>query len=113
MGGVLLLALGFLGWQLLARESGSLVVVRVDGQVVAEYPLSEERTVSLEGYQGGSNTLVISGGSARMTEADCPDGLCVNQGEIRYDGETIVCLPHRIVVEITGGDSISVDGLAR
>ena len=37
-----------------------------------------------------------------MTEADCPDKICVNTGKISKIGETIVCLPHRVVVEIQG-----------
>ena len=35
-----------------------------------------------------------------MKEADCPDKYCVKQGKIKNVGETIVCLPHKVVVEI-------------
>lgn len=113
IGGVLILALGLFGWRLFSQEEGSQVVVRIDGQITAEYSLTEDRTVILNGCDGGNNTLEIADGTARMTEADCPDGLCVHQGEISYDGQTIVCLPHRIVVEIRGGENMDVDGLAR
>lgn len=113
IGGVLLLAIGLFGLKLFSQEKGSRAVVRIDGQITAEYSLTEDQTVILNGYDGGQNTLVIAGGTARMAEADCPDGLCVHQGEISYDGQTIVCLPHRIVVEIQGGENPDVDGLAR
>jgi hypothetical protein len=37
-----------------------------------------------------------------MTQADCPDKLCVHQKAISATGETIVCLPNKVVVEIAG-----------
>ena len=48
------------------------------------------------------NVLTIHDGSADMTEADCRDRICVSHAKIRKSGETIVCLPHKIVVEIVG-----------
>ena len=59
---------------------------------------SIEFTVS--GYQGGINSIIISNGSVTVSDADCPDKLCVKTGKINRAGETIVCLPHRVVVEI-------------
>ncbi|MFR4337598.1 MAG: NusG domain II-containing protein [Lachnospira pectinoschiza] len=50
-----------------------------------------------------------------MTDADCPDKLCVKTGMISKTGETIVCLPHRVVVEIIGAaaDDSGVDSIVR
>jgi hypothetical protein len=47
-----------------------------------------------------------------MKDADCPDKLCEKTGKISKNGETIVCLPHRVVVEIQGGEG-NVDSLVR
>ena len=52
------------------------------------------------------NTLVIKDGEASMTEADCPDGICVAHRPIKNTGESIVCLPHKIVVEIQSEENI-------
>ena len=41
-----------------------------------------------------------------MTYADCPDELCVRQGWIEYDGQSIICLPNKITVMVSGGDSL-------
>ena len=38
-----------------------------------------------------------------MAEADCPDRLCVRRGPVRYAGETIICLPHKLVVTVRSG----------
>lgn len=89
----------------LTHTSGSMVIVKVDGVTVRELTLDDEASFSVEGYQGGINRIVIHDGKAYVTEADCPDGLCVKTGEISRTGETIVCLPHRVVVEIKGESS--------
>jgi hypothetical protein len=48
-----------------------------------------------------------------MAEADCPDGLCVKQHKIDKTGQTIVCLPHRVVIEIEGGQTNELDGVVQ
>ncbi len=48
----------------------------------------------------GSNTIKIEGGGVTVTDADCPDGYCVSHVKISNEGETIVCLPHRLVIKI-------------
>jgi hypothetical protein len=93
------------------KADGASVDVHVDGKVAASYPLSTDREVEL-GYNG-HNSLVIKGGLAKVTDADCPDKLCVRQKAISKEGETIVCLPHRLVVKISGGEDSGVDGVVR
>lgn len=112
-GVVLLAALACgLAWHLLHREPGEWAVVEVDGRETARYPLTEECAVVIEGYDDGRNTLVVQDGSAYVTDANCPDRLCEKQGRISKNGETIVCLPNRVVVTVRGGESPALDGLA-
>ena len=47
-----------------------------------------------------------------MTDANCPDKYCVHQNPIHSAGEVIVCLPNKLVVEITGKQS-DVDLIVR
>lgn len=84
------------------KEEGNTAVVRVSGEVTATYTLAEDRRVLIEGKAGGTNTLVIENGTVRMTEASCPDKLCVHQGRVHLQGQTIVCLPNEVVIEILG-----------
>lgn len=84
-------------------EKGEFAQVTVDGREIARYPLSEDREVTVEGI-GGENKLVISNGKADVCEADCPDKVCVDHRSISNVGETIVCLPHKVVVKIVGAD---------
>lgn len=104
IGGCLLAALVCCGLWLLLRRDGGTVIVEQEGRETARYALDVDRTVRIEG-PGGYNTLVIEGGQARLSDADCPNRLCVKTGSIRHGGESIVCLPHRLVVRIVGGAS--------
>ena len=102
--GCLLAALVLGGLWLLLREGGAAVVVEQNGRETARYAIHEDRTVRIEGEEG-YNLLVIQGGEAWLSEADCPNLLCVKTGKIRYAGQSIVCLPHRLAVRIAGGAS--------
>lgn len=103
-GGALLLWLG------LTRQAGGVARVQVDGETVMELPLNQDARVVL-GEDRHTNTLVIENGAARVEQADCPDQVCVRQGAVRYNGESIVCLPHKLIVSIEGGGSNGVDGI--
>ncbi len=90
----------------LTKETGACVIVRVDGQQVATYSLLEDGEYSLN---GGTNVLRIQDGKAYLTEADCPDHLCVKQGKVDQTGETITCLPNRLTVTVYGAEDSGVD----
>ena len=56
----------------------------------------------------GNNKIIINDSTVWMEDADCPDKVCVKTGKIKNPGQTIVCLPHRTVIEITG-DNADID----
>lgn len=58
----------------------------------------------------GNNTVKISDDGAQMIDADCRDLLCVKEGHKTKAGQTIVCLPNKVVVEIKGEDKVQIDG---
>ena len=108
---LLLLGLGsFLLLQNL-QEAGDTVTVTVDGTVYGTYPLSEDRTLTVDTGRG-TNTLRIEGGRVWISEADCPNHDCVEKGAIAKQGQIILCLPHKLSVTITeqeggGADAVS------
>ena len=106
----LIISLSVLLFVFLTREEGAIADVYVDGVKVAEYPLSIDGVYYIN---NGSNVLVIEDGAAYMREANCPDKFskngCVNTGKISYVGQTIVCLPNKIIVEIVGEGEGIVD----
>ena len=97
---VLAVALIALSLFLLLRRGGSDVVLTVDGEEIGRYSLLEDRTVEIPSHNGGSNTVVIANGAASVSDASCPDQICVSHRKISMDGEVIVCLPNRLVVSI-------------
>ena len=80
------------------------VVIKVDGNVYWSGPLSEDTVVDVTGFDDGYNRVEIHDGVVYVSDADCPDKICINTGRISITGDTIVCLPHRMVVEITGDE---------
>lgn len=81
---------------------GRVVAVQVDGTTVATLPLDIDTTFIIDGVDGGHNTLVIADGKATVTEATCPDGVCVRHRAIDRAGQSIICLPNKVVVKVVG-----------
>ena len=108
---LLLLALAMGAWLLLTREAGARAVVYVDGRTTASYPLDQDATVRLDNPNGSYNVLVIRDGQADVTEAGCPDRICVMMHPLRYDGESIICLPNRTEIRIEGGEASGADAM--
>ena len=102
---ILLIAIAFFLIVELTKEEDAGVVVKVDGVEVAEYSLSKNGTYPLN---GGTNILVIEDGRAYLSDANCPDKLCVHQGKISRTGEVITCLPNKLTVTVFGAEE-SVD----
>ncbi len=84
---------------LLFSGSGKIVEIRVDGNVIKQLPLDTDTVYDINN-EYGKNRIVIENGEAYMKEADCPDGLCKNMGKISRKGQSVICLPHRLVIEI-------------
>ena len=109
----LLAGLLIVGLHLPHGENGSVVEVRVNGKVTATYPLSSniEKTITTE--DGDSNTFCIKDHKVTMTHASCPDQICVRTKGISKTGESIVCLPHQVVLAITSAQtSPELDGIS-
>jgi hypothetical protein len=81
-----------------SRRPAVLVEVSVDGAAIASYDLNENLDTIIDGYQGGTNHLIIQDGAAWISEATCPDKVCIHQGRITMNGELLVCLPNRVIV---------------
>ena len=82
-------------------SKGQMVRVTVDGETFKELSLETDCIERVE-TERGINVIEIKDGKVRVTEADCPDRYCVNHVAVDSSDERIVCLPHRVVVEIVG-----------
>ena len=95
-------------------KAGATVVVTVDGKEYGRYDLAKEQKVPIYNDQGEvANTLLIRDHKADMIDADCRDLLCVKQKAVDRSGETIVCLPNRVVVSVENDSQDALDGFAQ
>ena len=95
-----------------SREAGEglRVYVTFDGRPLIDLPFGEAHSVQVLLPDGAENTVAITGDAVYMEHADCENQDCVNMGavtrenlELRVMGGFIICLPHRISVEVREG----------
>lgn len=103
------LSVGMYGEQ---GTTGDTVRIMIGADVYGTYPLMMEQVIQIENTYG-YNCVVIENGQVFMKEADCPDGYCVAHKAISKTNETIVCLPHKLVVEIYGSVDDGIDSVAQ
>lgn len=80
----------------LFADDAELLTITIDGNTQGEYSLSQKRVIEI----GDGNICEILDGKVKMTNADCPDQICVHHNAIEADGETIVCLPNRVTLTV-------------
>ena len=82
------------------RGEGGTLTVTIDGEIYKTYDMSKDQEIIMDEVLG-YNRFEIKDGVVSMIEADCPDQYCVDHAPIHREGETIVCLPHKVVLEVT------------
>ena len=111
---ILLLSAAALVYVNAQRPAGHIAKVYVDGEVVLTVDLDavtapEEHTFY---YNEGWNTVTVEPGRICVSEADCPDGVCVDTGWLPGAARPIVCLPHHLVIELTDADD-AIDAVSQ
>lgn len=100
--------LALLAHLVIGTDGAGKVTVKVNGELKGTYSLAEDQEIEIN---GGTNILQIKNGRADMTEADCPDQLCVNQRAVSRQGESIICLPNKVIVEVESSESSELDAV--
>ncbi|MBR1568294.1 MAG: NusG domain II-containing protein [Lachnospiraceae bacterium] len=80
-------------------DKGTKAVLSLNGTVIFEQDLDTDCEFPINTSKG-YNIFVVKDGMAYVKEADCPHQDCVNHAPVSKKGETIVCLPHELVIEI-------------
>ncbi len=88
-------ALCFLLFAFTFKGAGETVVIKKGNKVVYEESINKDAAFKLDG-----NTVLIKNGKVFMKDATCKNQICVKHKEISKKGETIVCLPHKVLVEV-------------
>lgn len=78
------------------------VVITIDNKVYKKIPFDHNTYESFDIHTDlGSNHVVIEKGAVKVIDSDCPDQVCVNTKAATHVGDMIVCLPHKLIIEIT------------
>lgn len=141
---LVILALVLFAVSMIGRKDGGVLFISQDSEVIERVPLGGDKLASgelseegqtrygllLYGEEGVScqwsldmpdlpvgssyNLLSVSDGVVRMEAADCPDQICVHHRPVSGGGESIICLPHKLVVEIRGEtEEAGLDGMVK
>ena len=86
------------------QTAGDELLITVDGKVFGSYSLIEDNEIVID-RNDHTNKVTISDGKVSMSFSDCHNQDCVLHSEISRTGENIICLPNKVVLEITGDDN--------
>lgn len=115
---ILIISLLFIGiialviWHFIYSDDGKYVTIEQRNELIGTYPLNVDKEIEIEHRGKLVNKIIIKDGYCYMEEAECPDHLCIKQGKVNKSGQTIVCLPNRVVVTVVDSDSSDYDSVA-
>lgn len=92
---------GSIGLGAFGGERGRVAIIHDGEGGIREVPLDRDGTLEVT-TSLGSNAIMVEDGCVLVADADCAGRDCVSQGPISYSGERIVCLPHRLWIEVSG-----------
>ena len=94
----------------LSTDGAVQIVVTVDGKSYGTYSLKREQVIRIE-TEYGYNELTIKDGKAGVTASDCKNQVCVHSMAISQNGQSIICLPHKLIIQITGSGKKQLDAM--
>ena len=98
---LVLVGLASTAYVAMSRSGGDTVIIEQNGDLYGKYSLFEDKTITINGKHS-KNVVSIDGGEVIMYESTCKNQVCVRHGAISATGESIICLPNRVVVRIEG-----------
>ena len=106
-------AVGILIGNRLETQSGDTLIVRVHGAVAQTYSLRQNDSGTITGAGGIQLSFSIEQGHVSVIEANCPDKLCMSHRPISKNGESIICLPAGVILEIQSSEEAQYDAIVR
>lgn len=85
------------------RSTGKRAVLYCDGKEITTFDLSADSEYIFENYL--RNKIVVKDGSIFIEDSDCPDKVCVHSGKISKSGQTICCLPNKVLIRVYSDNS--------
>lgn len=95
----------------LSGTVGKRVTIEASGKPYGTYSLNTNKKIVVKN-NGNSNTVVIKDGSVSITSSTCRNKVCVNHAPINKEGESIICLPNKVIVKIEGKGEDHYDAIS-
>ena len=108
---LVIIGAGFLIHRYFFGKTGATAIIEQDGETFSELDLSKDTELVLDDGNGGSNTITVKNGKIAVTDANCPDLVCVHTGSISQTGEVIACLPHKLIITISEEKNSDLDAI--
>ena len=103
---VVLVVIGLLSTVYIAasKSGGDTVIIEQNGKLYGKYSLYQDAEVDVIATDSIRSDVHVSicGGTAKVTKSGCKNQVCVRHSEISSTGESIICLPNKVVVRIEG-----------
>lgn len=90
------------------QKDGAVLRITVDQVEYGVYSLDENKTIRI----GNTNVCIIEDGKVSMIEGECPDQICVHSEPIHKNGQSIICMPNKVVLMIDSETAGDVDIMA-
>jgi len=104
IGALVLVSLGAMLVVTLLQQEGDRVLIYQHGELIHTLPLDQDQSLRIEGAHGLYNLVTIQDGEVWVSEASCPDQVCVRHGPTHDTADPIVCLPNELVVQVIRAD---------
>jgi len=111
---ILILFFSIVSFWAIHKRSGpssgmSRVYIYQENKLLEESGLDKDKIITI---LDGKMRLELKGGRVRVLDTDCPHHICKNMGWIKYNGETIVCVPNKVLIEIKSKGPAIIDAVA-
>lgn len=96
-------------------KNGKNVILRQNGKIIGEYAIDINKKIVVKTKDNKKNIVIIKDKKVSVVNANCSDKICVNRGKIDKTGESIICLPHKLIVEVvnTNKSQKEIDAVAK
>ena len=116
---IVILAVALISWyginQLGESADDRQAVIEVNGEVYKTISMRtgmKQQEIHIELENGNHIDIMIDEQGAYVKDVICPDKVCQKTGVVNKVGQSIVCLPNRVVVYIEGKTESDVDDVS-
>ncbi|MFR9070710.1 NusG domain II-containing protein [Paraclostridium tenue] len=92
-------------------NEGDKIVIYVDNKVYKEIPINKKEELTIK-TENGYNKIKVHDGGVEVSEASCPDDICVKTGFIKKSNQSIVCIPNKVSIKIVSNEKNDIDIIA-